>query len=361
MYAIDKTPVAYFLKPSSLKVFEDRAAYTARYPLHSNVSDASSQSTGQGAYEDDTQVLDCKKSVFVMAERTVYSSAGEIIFHFKFGEPESLDLSNGQTISSGTILALAEHIVCDEKLRSLLLSKARFNNMHLSYLANAPDGDGNWFYGSMKSTSNSAYPIEVLFVDKKNGDHGFANIFPGQNVRGLPPGYRTLAQNIQINCAERRFVAPALEYYDRNDKLAYLAAQPSPQPIDVPRGSYFDILLNSACGASAFNVAGNYEGTNNSSYEGKGQGEQKISLTIQQNGSDLKVSFQTSLGGQGEGTGKLTGNRVESISLHSTAPDCPGSYDGSLSFVDNSASWSYKGTDCGGPMEGHGTATKVTR
>jgi len=218
-------------------------------------------------------------------------------------------------------------------------------------------------YGPITSTSNLAYPIESLFVDKKNGDHEFATLFPGQNVRGLPLAYHTAAQNVQINCAERKILLSATGYYDRDDNLTYLAATPSTQPIDVPKGSLFDMLLNIAC-ASALNVAGNYDvagnyaGTNNASYAGKGQGQQQISITIQQNGSDLKLSFQTPLGGQGEGTGKLTGNRIESI-LHSTAPGCPGSYDGSFSFADDSVSWTYRGTDCGGALEGHGTATKV--
>ena len=64
---------------------------------------------------------------------------------------------------------------------------------------------------------------------------------------------------------------------------------------------------------------------------------------------------------QGEGVGKLTGNRVETLSLRSTTPNCPGSYSGSLTFADNGVAWSYTGTDCGGPMEGQGTAKKVAR
>jgi hypothetical protein len=156
MYAFDNKPVAYFIKPSSLKVFGDRVAYTGRYPLHGNVSGASSQSTSQGIYEDQTGVLDCKKSVYVMAKRTVYNSAGEIIFHFKSAEPESLETSNGLTISPSTILALTQRLLCDEKLRSLL-SRAQFSNIHLSYLANSPDGDGDMFYGPVKSTPNPAY------------------------------------------------------------------------------------------------------------------------------------------------------------------------------------------------------------
>jgi hypothetical protein len=121
------------------------------------------------------------------------------------------------------------------------------------------------------------------------------------------------------------------------------------------------LLVSVACGASALNVAGNYYGMNYISYGNKAQAEQGVSVTIGQNGSDLKVSFQTPNGASGEGTGKHTDNRAESISLHSTIPGCPGSYDGSMSFTDNSLTWSYKGKDCGGKMEGRGTAPKVTQ
>ena len=359
MYGTDKAPVAYFLNPSSVKVLGDRVAYTGRYPLHANVSGASSQSTGQGVYEDDTAILDCKKSVFLTTERTIYNNAGERIFHSKSGEPKSADLSNSAAIPTGSLLSVGQYLLCDEQLRTLLLSKAQLNTVHLSYLANAPDGDGNVLYGPIKQTSNPAYPIEVLFVDKKNGDHELAYLFPGQNVRGLPSDYRIAIQNTQINCAERKIFSPVFRYYDADDNLIYLNLQFPPQPLDVVKGSIIDAVVGIACGASALNVTGNYEGMNYISYRNRAQAEQKVSITIQQNGSDLKVSFQTPNGGSGEGIGKLTGNRIEWISLHSTAPSCPGSYNGSMSFADNSLTWFYKGEDCGGAMEGHGTAPKV--
>jgi hypothetical protein len=364
MYGVDNAavPVAYFFSPSSIKSFGDRVAFLARYPLRSNASVASEQKTVQeGAYEDELTVLDCKKSVFAIAESTIYDIAGKIIFHLKSGEPESLDLSNGQPVSPTAMLAISEHIVCDEQLRTIALSKAaRFGNMHLSYLANAPDGDGSLFYGPMKPTSNPTYPIEVLSVLKRNNDHLF-EVIKAQNVRGLPPGYRTLAGNVEINCAEKKVLTPVDEYYDKDDHLIFLSAAPAPAPAYPPEGAPFRLLLNITCDSSGSNVAGNYEGMNYISYGNKGEAEQKVSINIQLKGSDLKISFQTANGASGEGTGKLTGNRAESISLHSTTPGCPGSYAGPLSFADNSVSWSYKGEDCAGPMEGHGTAPKVTQ
>ena len=47
----------------------------------------------------------------------------------------------------------------------------------------------------------------------------------------------------------------------------------------------------------------------------------------------MSISFQTVVGGQGKGTGTLTGTVVKSVTSRSTAPECPGSYDGSLKFV----------------------------
>jgi hypothetical protein len=220
---------------------------------------------------------------------------------------------------------------------------------------------GVW-HGPIKPTSNPAYPIEVLVLSKKNNDQTFADVFPGQNVRGLPPGYRTIAGNVQINCKEKKVLIFDSGYYDKDDHLVYLVITPTPggQIIDVKDETIFGALLSVIC-APASNVAGNYDGMNYISYGKDGQAEQKVSVTIQQNGSDLKISFQTPSGASGEGTGKLTGNRAELVSLHSTTPECPGSYDGSMSFTDNSLSWSYKGEDCGGAMEGHGTAPKVAQ
>lgn len=318
-----------------------------------------SASSTKAAYQDEIEVIDCKKSVFAQVERTIYNSAGDVVYHYKYSEPESSDLANGQSVWPGTVVATAQRIMCDEALRTLLLTKARFENEHLSYIANLPGGGGSFFYGLIKPTSNPTYPIEALIVIKKNNDLRLADEFPGQNVRGLPPNYRTIAGNAQINCKEKKVLGFADEYYDKDEHLVYLAAQlPGGRFMDAKDGTVFGSLLNVTC-ASAINVAGNYDGMNYISYGKNGQAEQKVSVTIQQNESDLKISFQTPDGASGEGTGKLAGNRAEAISLHSTTPGCPGSYDASMSFADNSLSWSYKGKDCGGEMEGHGTAPKV--
>ncbi len=166
------------------------------------------KNSSQGAYEDNVNVMDCKEPIFKVAERTVYNIAGEILFHFKYGEAESLDMSNGQTINPGAIIASGRNMACDEKLRTFVLSRHQFDTMQLSYLANSPKGDGTVFNGPLNPTSDSTYPVEARFVIRFNENHELAELFPGQNVRGLPSSYRSLDEIIQLNCVEKSYGYP---------------------------------------------------------------------------------------------------------------------------------------------------------
>jgi len=145
--------------------------------------------------------------------------------------------------------------------------------------------------------------------------------------------------------------------------LLYLSGFIGAQPIKVGEGKPFTLLLNFLCGSQASHVlnkvSGTYEGMNISTYNAGGQGEQKITITVEQTENDLNVTFHTAAGGEGKGTGTLKGNEVESMSLQSTAAGCSGSYDASFKFADDTVTWSFKGQDCGGSMDGHGTAKRV--
>ncbi len=131
----------------------------------------------------------------------------------------------------------------------------------------------------------------------------------------------------------------------------------APQGLDPKENSPFAGLLNLVCGVPAINVAGTYEGTIDVTYKKGGHGEEKISITIEQIGKDLKVSYQLPRG-QGKGAGTLA-DGGSSVSLQSTAPECPGSYEGTIKFAEDTAILSYKGEDCGGPVDGHGTAKRT--
>jgi hypothetical protein len=152
-----------------------------------------------------------------------------------------------------------------------------------------------------------------------------------------------------------------LEYFDSQNNLLSLNAA-KVKPADVQPNSPFGLLYRILCKTAPpliQHVQGTYEGTNQVTYGRGGKGEQTISIIVDQNGSELNVSFLAASGGQGKGTGTLTGDTLGSISLQSTIQECPGAYEASFKFAADAVSWSYKGQDCGGPMEGHGSAKRT--
>jgi hypothetical protein len=307
MFALDQQPVAYYFKPSSVRTFGENVVYSARIPYKSINTASLEKTSTEGAYQDNTTVIECKKSIGALVERTVYNKSGEILSHYKWADPNALDMSNGEAINPSSVLKIAQHIFCDEHLRTSL--SKQLANAKLLYLTNTPTGDQDIFYGPTEKSSDTAYPLETLYVTKFHEAQNFANLFSG--VVGLPVSYRTMAEPLQLNCENRKVQVLKLEYFDLKNNLASLVA-PLPnaiQPIDVKEGSPFSMVLNAVCGAPVSKeVGGRYEGINYATYKSGGQGEQVISILIEQQQSRLKVSFQAP-GGEGTGTGTWSRGR----------------------------------------------------
>lgn len=361
LYATDNNPVAYYIKRSSVKTYGDRVVYTGRFPVaHTNKTVTPDKMASQNLYEDDVTVLDCKTSLWAMSERTVYNKDGESTFHFKWGDPESLDLSIGGKVTQGSVISLAQRILCDEQTRAQLIAARQAPDNDFSYLSSTADGDGDIFYGTPKAILNSPYEIELLVLVKLHYELSFAELFPGQNVLGLPTtGFRVYMQPLQLNCSARKIQTSSIERFDTMGYLMNLTPIIPAQQIEV-KANPFVALLRVGCAGSAPLVAGTYEGTIQGSYGTKGNTDGKISIIVAQTGNVVNVTFQTAAGGEGKGTGTLTDDgTVNSISIQSTTQNCSGSYVASLKFDADTVTWSYKGQDCGGSIQGHGTAKRT--
>jgi hypothetical protein len=168
--------------------------------------------------------------------------------------------------------------------------------------------------------------------------------------------YRNFAQGPKFNCAAQTVTSGSkIENFDAQKHLVYLNLVGTNSPVDVQEGSPLSSLRSIVCGPPL----ASYQGMINVTYKGA-KSEQQITLRIQRSGNELKVSYDTGAGGQGKGVGLLNNEGTAStISLESTLATCPGSYDASFKFADDALSFSFKGQDCGGPLEGHGTAKKT--
>ena len=152
-------------------------------------------------YGEDWAVIDCKRSVVALAEKTIYSKTGTVIYHYKWSDPELLDMSTALPITTNSVAATAENILCHEKLRTPLVQKAELASMTFPSLSSTAAGDGDIFY---KSIANDAdYKNDRVVVIRENEDHSIRKeFFPNLSVVGLPPSYRAVVERVRVNCTE---------------------------------------------------------------------------------------------------------------------------------------------------------------
>jgi hypothetical protein len=353
LFAFDQKPVAFYFNPSSVKYFGDRVAVLMRFPLKPDeASPAPDNPLLANSYEQDMEVIDCKKSLQALAQRIVFNKSGDIAFQFKWGDPENLDLSIGGPIAPNSINSLAERIMCDENTKMSVISKDVLERMPLTLLSSTITGDGEIYHGPKKEISNGSYTIGMPAIIKLHKGHEIAEAVAKGTVLGFQAQYRTWVQPLQFDCTNKKILSVLIEDLDAENNLIYLGA--IPQEFDV-KANPFASLFAAACEGQ---VSGTYVGTNELTTAKGGEGAQKISVVVVQSQNNLNVTFKTASGGQGDGTGTLTGNKVSSLSLKNTTPECPGSYDASLEFSGETVKWAYQGKDCNGPVTGHGTATR---
>ena len=114
-------------------------------------------------------------------------------------------------------------------------------------------------------------------------------------------------------------------------------------------------MLGSSLSETVEQIEGTYEGTFTINQVA---GEHQISLTFQQSGSEVTVTYRSALGGRGSGKSTIAGNIIATVPLRSE-PSCPGLFTASFKFSDDTVSFTYSGQDCNGPGQGRGIAKKL--
>lgn len=365
LFAVGTNPIAtYYFKPSSVKMIGEKVSYATRFPLVDKISKAPQNEKFSATYEDDITVLDCKKSTWSLAERTEYSKSGKVLSHYNWGDIQTVNPS--VAIPPRSILDMGKTIMCDAQIRAPVFSKAQladisneqFAKMNFSYLARSPNGQGAFFRGPKIPMQSSPDQFKVILALKYDQARPISEVLPPGSIVGHAANFVIAASDVRVNCTDRKSMLLKTEYFDPENDIVYLFAPVDPQPTGITQNSPLALLLNTDCGAAMLDVAGTYEGTNDVTFKG-GHGSQRVSIVIGQEGSTVNVSFRSGSGAEGKATGALTGDVVSSLEWKSTNPKCTGSYKGSLKFSADTVSWSYKGKDCTGPEEGHGTAKKM--
>ena len=122
------------------------------------------------AYVEDLTVYDCTKPVMAIAENSIFDKSGNLLFHYKWADPQYLNLAIGTTLGPGSVGSTARNIVCHEEFATPLISKRQLAEMKFTSLSSTAAGDGEIFFGPSQTSQNVQDQKEIVVIIRNNSD-----------------------------------------------------------------------------------------------------------------------------------------------------------------------------------------------
>jgi hypothetical protein len=219
-YELGNLKFPYWMQLSSIRQLKNRAAVRIKYvpdpalPLNPrlNVNDI--------AYVEDVSVFDCDKPIVAASETTIYSRSGEILHHYKWADPEYVNLSMGSSFTPGSIAATGRNIACHDDLRTPLLGKKQLAAMNFASLSSTVSGDGEMFYVPIEHGMGADSIRDAIVIIKGRKDYTI-NLTDG-SVFDKVPKYRTEVDRVRLKCTSNESAVTKSEYFDESNKLVFV-------------------------------------------------------------------------------------------------------------------------------------------
>ena len=249
LYQISNGRFPQYLRISSIHQFGDRVAVQMR-ALADPSQPIGPNKYPEGTYSEDTVVFDCKESTLALSDRKAVSPSGEVLGYYKWADPEVLNLALGGTIKPGSVAATAEKLLCDDHLRTPLVTKEQLETMNFSDLASTLNGDGEIYYSAIPGNANSATDKEAIVVIKHRMEQRLSDVaFPSATLSTDLGGFNTSVHWDRVNCAEKKVYPTKSEDYDKSDNLKFMMLYDSTSAVfEAKKLSPFGTLVRILCG-----------------------------------------------------------------------------------------------------------------
>jgi hypothetical protein len=171
------------------------------------------------AYAEILGVFDCEQPRMAMAENTVVSKSGEVLYHYKWADPRYLNLAIGMSFVPGTVLASERTIVCHDEIRTPLLGKKQVATMSFASLSSTVTGDGDIFYAPISDEKSRDGVRDALVIFRMHKDTSL--VFPGIDTTVLPK-YRIEVDHVKLKCFSNAVAITATNFFDASYNLVQL-------------------------------------------------------------------------------------------------------------------------------------------
>ena len=178
------------------------------------------------------------------AENTIYSPSGDVLYHYKFGDPQYLQLGIGFALSETSIGAQAQKIACRPENTIFLASKKQIaSGAKFELLSSTASGDGEIFYRVVSNRVVADASVkEILLVSKLKNERELV-LKNGDNA-GIK--YVSDLNDLLLNCAENKWTIIGTAYYDSALQIAHLSVS-SPAWAEFNATSPIALLHSIAC------------------------------------------------------------------------------------------------------------------
>jgi hypothetical protein len=222
LYELGDKRLPYYVQLSSIQQFNGRSALRIKFMIDPNSEKLFfGKPYPDAKYIDETNVYDCHNARTATADFTLLGDAETQLYHYKYADPQYLDLAIGIIISPGSVAQSLQKFACSEQFHSPLTTKGQLAKMEFKSLASTISGDGEIFYELLPTRAN----------ENKN-DKRLKLIFRYFQDRTVPilstallPEPLNNRIGIEIarwNCAEKKFAVVRSEYYSASNELLYL-------------------------------------------------------------------------------------------------------------------------------------------
>ena len=227
LFELAKQELPYYVQLSSIFRFKDRAALKLRWLVDPDLPKVflGEKNVPDAYFVENVNVYDCKEFRSATSEETIFGRDGTLLSHYKYADPQYLNLAVGFTFTPNTSLASSfQRIACSDEVSTPLLTKEQLAKMEFKLFSRTANGDGDFFFEELPelSTENQKEAILILRFDS---DHAIT--VPPTAIFDTPPNYRIEVDRVDLQCRERRLSANRSEYYSASLDLNFLQAPSS--------------------------------------------------------------------------------------------------------------------------------------
>jgi uncharacterized caspase-like protein len=196
------------------------------------------------AYLEELNAYDCTTPFMASAEDFIFNAGGELLFHYKWGDPASLNIATvGFGTKPGSVGQTGRSIACDAKLSTPLASKKQLAKMEFTSLSSSLDGNAEIFYGPPRKSPDISNHVEIITVFKNLADHSVKEFLPNDVSIPDPPNFREEVDLILIGCDSNKFAITRIENWDASNQLVRM------QIFDAAQVKFSEVQPNSPIAA----------------------------------------------------------------------------------------------------------------